>query len=256
MSRSCRAIVIDDEAWIREGLCEHINWSKLGIELKCAFADALNALNYVREHPIHIILSDIRMPNMTGLQMLRQLRNEAKSNPNLTVIKHIFLSGFGDFEYAQEAIRLGAIDYLLKPADTEDIEKALLRAKMICDEEQKISVAELTRENYSYLVRQALELIQDHFTEDLQLSQVAEALFITPNYLSRLFRQETGKSFSEFIQEMRIKKACELLSLGKLKIYQVGEAVGYPNPRYFSEWFQKHTGYSPKDFRNHPALGL
>ncbi|WP_156158041.1 helix-turn-helix transcriptional regulator [Gordoniibacillus kamchatkensis] len=83
------------------------------------------------------------------------------------------------------------------------------------------------------------------FADELHLSELAEELCVTPNYLSRLFRQETGRSFSDYLSDMRMEKAMELLKSSTLKIYQIGDAVGYPNPRYFSEWFHKQTGMSP-----------
>jgi two-component system response regulator YesN len=257
-----RALIIDDEAWIREGLCEHIEWKKLGIELVNVFEDGAEALAYLEKDPVDIILSDIRMPNMTGLELVARLRvsgrvdggDGAVTVKDLSGIKVIFLSGYGDFQYAQEALRLGAVDYLLKPTEVEEIENALLKAKALCASDRaspsRMPVAvEPLEEPSSYLIKKALNYIHAHFAEEVHLADIAGELFVTPNYLSRLFRQETGRSFIECLSRIRLDKACSLLTEGKLKIYQVGEAVGYPNPRYFSEWFQKNMGMSPGDFR-------
>lgn len=252
----CRAVIIDDEAWIREGLCEHIRWEKLGIELAAVFRDGMEAFSRLEEDPVEILLSDIRMPNMTGLELVARLRESAKRNENraLSRTKVIFLSGYDDFKYAQEAIRLGAVDYLLKPTEVEEIEEALLRAKNLWNRERRMTVApdagEQPEEPGSYLIRKALNYIREHYAEDIQLTKLANELFVSPNYLSRLFRQETGLSFVDHLSRVRLEKACDLLREGVLKIYQVGEAVGYPNPRYFSEWFQKNTGMTPGEYRN------
>ncbi|KIL40101.1 hypothetical protein SD70_15590 [Gordoniibacillus kamchatkensis] len=125
----CRAIIIDDEAWIRDGLSKHIGWDRLGIQLVQVFEDGVEAIDYIRENPVDILLSDIRMPNMTGLELVATIKELAKEHKPLSRIKAIFLSGFGDFKYAQEALRLGAVDYLLKPSDVEEIEAALAKAK-------------------------------------------------------------------------------------------------------------------------------
>jgi two-component system response regulator YesN len=265
MSLSCHVMIIDDEDWIREGLSEHIDWERLQLTMMGAFKDGEEALRYLEQAPIDLILSDIRMPNMNGLELLRWLRNTASANPKLLRTKVIFLSGYGDFGYAQEALRLGAIDYLLKPADLEEIENALAKAKSIwlkeIELEDKLAALSGDYERYernskesieptSHLVKRALRLISERYAEELQLSQIAEELFVTPNYLSRLFRQETGLSFSDHLSQIRLKKACEMLVTSPMKIYQVGEAVGYPNSRYFSEWFQKQTGMAPGDYRN------
>jgi two-component system response regulator YesN len=251
----CRAIIIDDEAWIRDGLSKHIGWERLGIQLVQVFEDGVDAINYIREHPVDILLSDIRMPNMTGLELVAAIREQSKVYKELSRIKVIFLSGFGDFKYAQEALRLGAVDYLLKPSDVEEIEEALAKAKALGGD-QEVSLQEedsmgKAEEPASYLIKMALSVMSSKFTEDIHLSEIADELCVTPNYLSRLFRQETGRSFSDYLSDLRMEKAIELLKSSTLKIYQIGDAVGYSNPRYFSEWFQKQTGMSPGEYRKH-----
>ncbi|NOU97035.1 response regulator [Paenibacillus sp. LMG 31456] len=253
----CRAIVIDDEAWIREGLAEHLDWQQLGIELCGAFGDGSQALAYVLQTEVHLILSDIRMPNMTGLELIATLREHAAQKPELNRIKVVFLSGYGEFSYAQEALRYGAVDYLLKPAETEEIERALFRAKALwLKDSAKPKPArkhdgETEVEPVSYIIKKALNIINRRYMEELQLAQVAEEVFVTPNYLSRLFKQKTGQSFSEYISNLRLEKSKELLITTSMKVYQIGETVCYPNPRYFNEWFQKSTGYTPSEYRNH-----
>ncbi|MCC3372260.1 response regulator [Cohnella sp. REN36] len=259
MKTSCRAAIIDDESWIREGLSEHINWERIGIELVGSFEDGREALQIIKNNPIDIIMTDIRMPNMTGLEFLAELRKIEKHNPDAPTSKVVIMSGFDDFKYAQEAIRLGASDYLLKPTAVEDTEKVLLKLKARCQDERNARLripnlpapAEGIDENASFLIKKAIKLMNERFTEDLHLVQIAEELYITPNYLSRIFKQETGKSFSDYLSSKRIEKSCELLTKSTLKIYQIGEAIGYPNPRYFSEWFQKQTGMSPGDYRKY-----
>ena len=169
-------------------------------------------------------------------------------------IKVIFLSGYSDFKFAQEALRLGAVDYLLKPSELADIENALLKAKALCTSDgvlqfKQLSSSDPSEEPGSYLIKKALKYIHEHCAEEIFLADIANDLFVTPNYLSRLFRQEMGESFSDYLSQLRMKKACSLLVESNMKIYQIGDALGYPNPRYFSEWFQKNTGISPIEYR-------
>lgn len=258
MSSLCRAVIIDDEDWIREGLSENIRWEVLQVELAGSFAQALDALDYIQNHPVQIILTDIRMPLMTGLEMLARLHESVKTtagNAFSLSVKTIFLSGYDDFKYAQEALKLGAVDYLLKPADVSEIESSLARAKQMWMAEQhhKLplpTVGDDEENPVSYLVKKSLQLMREKYAEDLQISQIADEVFVTPNYLSRLFRQETGLSYSDQLSKIRFEKACELLSTSLLKIYQIGQAVGLTNPRYFSEWFQKQSGMTPGEYRN------
>jgi two-component system response regulator YesN len=254
MGTAVQAIIIDDEHWIREGLSQHVAWDSLGIQLVQVFQDGLQAAHYMENHPVNIVLTDIRMPNMTGLELVSRLREMENADPARPKTKVIFLSGFGDFKYAQEALRLGAMEYLLKPTDVEEIEEALKKAMRLCAAEisqfqPETDHGKAQEEPGSYLIKKALQIMEESFREDVHLTQIANQLFVTSNYLSRLFRQETGKSFSDYLSQMRMDEARRLLNNSKLKIYQIGEAVGYPNPRYFSEWFQKQTGMSPGDYR-------
>lgn len=259
MSTPYRAIIIDDESWIREGLSEHINWNRIGIELAGSFEDGRSAINELKTSQIDIIITDIRMPNMTGLEFLAELRKMEQEKSNAHSSKVIIMSGFDDFKYAQEAIRLGISDYLLKPTEVEEIEGILLKVKSVCEQEkhdaqnptQQLPYPDEIDKDTSHIIKKTLKLINERFAEELNVLQIAEDLFITPNYLSRKFRQETGKSFSDYLSLKRTEKACELLTKSELKIYQIGEAVGYSNPRYFSEWFHKQTGFSPGDYRNY-----
>lgn len=245
---SYSAIIVDDEAWIREGLSEHIGWNGLDIDLKGAFADGHEALRFMETQPVDIILSDIRMPSLSGLELISKLREQERSREEHALV--IFLSGFDDFKYAQEAIRLGAFDYLLKPTEVEEIEVVLRKATLVCGKQENAQdQAAAVDDSMSYLIKKAIHFINAHFSEDLQLSQLAAELYVTPNYLSRLFRTETGKVFSDYLSELRMEKAFALLKEGGYKIYQIGAEVGYPNPRYFSEWFHKNAGMTPGEYR-------
>ncbi|RXZ80442.1 AraC family transcriptional regulator [Paenibacillaceae bacterium] len=264
MNTPCYAIIVDDEAWIRNGLSEHINRVGLGIRLAESYEEGRNAIEVLQQQqPIEVIITDIHMRYLTGIELLAEVRQLESCSPSAPPRKVVIISGFNDFKYAQEAVRLGAFDYLLKPADVEKIEAALLRARTVYDQEflhsyersnSSVTSASVNKDKdvevSSYLVKKALQLLDDQFTEEMHLAQIAEELYITPNYLSRIFKQETGKSFSQYLSMKRVERACQLLTTSTLKIYQVGEAVGYPNSRYFSEWFQKQTGLSPSDYRN------
>lgn len=102
---------------------------------------------------------------------------------------------------------------------------------------------------YRYEIRTAIDIIEKSFCEQITLSSVAHIVGLSPNYLSRIFREEFGKSFNEFIIELRIEKAIQLLETSNLKVYEVAEAIGIPSYRYFSVLFRKRTGLTPKEYR-------
>lgn len=117
-----RTLIVDDEEWVRRGLREQVDWVKLGIELVGEAQNGQKAKEFIDKYPVDIIITDIRMPIMDGIELMTYVNEN-----NLDIIV-IILSGFAEFEYAKEAIRLGAFSYLLKPIEEEDLEKVLKQA--------------------------------------------------------------------------------------------------------------------------------
>jgi len=95
----------------------------------------------------------------------------------------------------------------------------------------------------------AISYIHEHFAEDFSLDDVARFAYLSPGYLSRLFKSETGYSFKEYLHLTRIQKAQELLRNTQLRYYEIAEQVGYKNYKYFSSYFSKITGCSAKEYQ-------
>ena len=110
-----RVIIADDEPVIRRGLRETIEWDALGLEVAGEAADGAEALKLVREIRPEILITDIRMPEMDGIQLIREVR-ELDMNVKITI-----LSGYSDYDYLKAAIRLGVDNYLLKPIDNDEL---------------------------------------------------------------------------------------------------------------------------------------
>lgn len=133
-----RMVIADDELLIRQGL-QSISWSDYGIELAGVAANGIEALEMVRSVLPSILLTDIRMPGMDGLKLIRAAREIVPD------IKSILLTGYQDFSYAQTAIHLRAIDYILKPSDPKETIEVVLKAKKQIEKEEQ---EKLERENY------------------------------------------------------------------------------------------------------------
>ncbi|MGG1516291.1 response regulator [Paenibacillus oryzisoli] len=118
-----RLLIVEDERHVRERLAEGIDWQELGIELVDAVSTGGEALAVVRSDHVDIIVTDIQMPEMSGLELAGELRRQAP------YIKLIILTGYDDFEYARQGIEHGVLKYLVKPADNEEIAGAVLEAK-------------------------------------------------------------------------------------------------------------------------------
>lgn len=105
------------------------------------------------------------------------------------------------------------------------------------------------RESGRIVVSAAVAYMEEHFREPLTLKQIAEESHVHPNYFSWLFLNETGIHFIDLLTQLRLKEAQRLLCETDKKIYEIAEEIGYHKPRYFSELFKKHTGYTPYEYR-------
>ena len=159
--------------------------------------------------------------------------------------KFVILSGYADFSYAQQAIHLGVEDYLLKPVTISMVKELLDKLQEPAGKKES---AVSSNECYSAIVRKAVEEIHRHYSQPLRLESFAADNNITPQYLSSLFSKETGTTFSNYLRDVRIEKAKELLKEGNQKVYEIACAVGYPDQKYFSKIFRECVGVSAKQY--------
>ena len=242
-----RVVLIDDERMIVEGLRKVIPWQDYGCEVVGTAEDAVSGAALIREVRPHIVFTDIRMPGRDGLAMLAGLRSEF---PDMQVS---VLTGYRDFSYAQEAIRLGVTRFLLKPSKLDEIREALsamtdrLRALPVSGTEESTDCQQAGH----YLVRRALSYMQQHYAEKLTLSEVADACYVSQWHLSKLLNRYAGKSFNDILNTLRIDEAKRLLADPSLKIGDIGEMVGYADPAHFAKVFKKLTDMSANEYRSH-----
>ncbi|WP_328804537.1 response regulator [Paenibacillus apii] len=408
-------LITDDEWLIREGLKQTIDWQALECEIVAEASNGEQSLQAVKEHKPDILLTDIRMPSMDGMQLAEEAQ---RIHPKLRII---FLTGFDDFTYAQQAVKLKAADYILKPTnpdelvevfekvcgdikasrDNETVEQELrewvsagytlvlekllhdqllgisdpksarmlteiIDNRRLCEEGFRIALIQYEDHTCWYeqlkdelhdrlwdmligppvtlggnraalmigadsgdhgkqlwsriqeisgnsplviglsLPHQSLEsvgqahreatdalhlkrpgpgqksgvyefgdiecwgeqpiatdaanfkqveaFIQTRYAEDLSLQQLAAQFHISEAHFSRLFRKATGTTFIDYVTQVRMEKAMELLSSPDSRIYEVSLAVGYQDSRYFSQLFRKATGKTPTEFRKEREL--
>ena len=229
-------IVVEDEFRIRDGLSRLIQRLNMGVKVIGEAENGLEGLKMIQDLQPDIVITDIRMPKIEGLEMIRKAR---EMNIGCTFI---ILSGYAEFRYAQTAISYGVTDYLLKPVTISDVKKLLEKLNP-----QEEAVAE-TSEEYSNLVNIIMNAVKRDYAPRISLSTYAEEYKVTPQYISMLFTKETGMTFSAYVRKIRMEKAKELLLTTDMKIYEVAVAVGYPEQKYFSKVFKEYTGVSAKQF--------
>ena len=126
-----RILLVDDEALIREAVSENVKWEEYGYELAGSCENGREALEFIEKNPVDVVLTDICMPYMDGMELSEKLSEGYPS------IKIIILSGYDDFDYAKKAIKYGVKEYLLKPITAEEMGEALLALKAEMDKEKK-----------------------------------------------------------------------------------------------------------------------
>jgi two-component system, response regulator YesN len=249
-----KIFLVDDEPLIRQRLKETIPWEKIGCEIVGEANNGLEAIDLIYQVNPDIIITDIRMPGLSGLELIEQLKNKLEN------VKFILLTGYSDFKYAQCAVKLGVFDFILKPTDELEILEVIARAKsaLLKERENPLINKEFSSEvnietnliKYNNIVKEVINYIKKNLQQEISLKSAAESIYVNPAYLCRLIKKETGKNFIDIVNEYRIEKAKELLKNVHYKTYEVGEMVGFKYPRNFSIKFKEYTGMTPTEYKN------
>jgi len=243
-------IIVDDETFILESLETLLDWQSAGVEVVGTADSGEAAVSLALSLQPDIILSDISMPHLSGLEMLERIRKEQLQ------VEVIFISAHSRFEYAKEALRYGAFDYILKPIQEDNLLETVGRcvkkilklrenAKHFSETED-----EMREHSSNHLINSALDYIRENYHKNITLSLVAQHIYITPAYLSKVFSAEMEDTFSHYLLTYRIDKAKALLRNTHDKVYEVALQVGYSDTAHFSKLFKQITGQTPCQYRN------
>ena len=256
-----KVVIIDDEPLISDKLKRIMETGLRGMHTVCAFTDAQTALDYIEQEKPGVILTDIRMPGITGIDLAKQINQMDYG------AKIVFLTGYAEFEYAREALRLQAVDYLLKPVEEEELVRVMKNiAKDLANQAEleaggengpvsNREVNELT--DWLYLlqepglnphVRRVLERIVTAYNQHLSIEELAGELQVSTSYLSRQLKEGTGHTFGGLLARYRLQKALKLLAEGEYRVYEVAEQTGFGEYKNFCQTFKKYLHESPKRY--------
>ncbi|MEA4859409.1 putative response regulatory protein [bioreactor metagenome] len=236
-------VIVDDEKELLEGLSHYFPWESIGFVVAASFLEGRSALSYCKQHKIDVLLTDIRMPFMSGLELIASLKQ--LPSPPLFCI----MSAYNDFEYAKQAISFGVQDYLVKPASFEEITKTFLKIRENLDGTLPKENSKHEVEGRNPLVGKTFALVEKRLGS-CSLQNIASELGVTTSYLSRLFKEETGQNFQEYLLKEKMEMAKAMLA-GKVgyKNKDIARALGYQDTQNFCRTFRKYWGKSPQQYR-------
>lgn len=230
-----KVLIVEDEAGARNLLKIIVNWEEFHMKIIGEASNGREALFHMEKELPDLVVTDIKMPIMNGIELAEEIMKRYPS------VKVIIITAYDEFRYAQQAIRAGAADFILKPMKRQEVKEALIKIS---------GQIEKAEESVPDVMEQVRNYLEEHYAEsDLSLSSVAEIFYLNPSYLSRAFRKKHEMTLVECLNKIRLEKACDYLKSGDFKVYEVAEKVGIPNPDYFGRCFRKYTGMSVNDYR-------
>lgn len=237
-------MIVDDNKIIGEGMRDLIDWNSLGFYVTAVERSPKKAIRDAGILNVDVVLTDIIMPEMSGLELIEGMRELYPE------IQYIIISAFDNFKYAQKAIRYGVKSYLLKPVKEEDLISVLLEIRKNKKSGNPSDHAEHITSGDKDVVSKVINHIEHNYSEEnLKLQILADMYYVNVTYLGQIFKQKTGKSFNNYLLDLRIKKAKQLLTDSDMKIYEISKSVGFADPNYFSIKFSQEVGITPKEYK-------
>ncbi len=259
-----KVMLVDDEPFIRQGIRIIIDWQEYGYEIVAEAENGFEALKILEKEKIDLVFADLKMPGMSGLELIESVRNLYGNR-----IQFIILTGYADFYYAKEAIRLSVRDYLLKPIQ----EQELIRVLGVFNKEYKQKEtrgnefvpyekirepgirSEMDAREGGKILEQIEEYVQENYDKNLSLKSMGEIFYMNNVYLGQIFKKKYGVAFRDYLNSIRIEKATELLLNTDEKVYKIAKQVGFSSVDYFINRFIQEKGTTPRRYRMEQAKG-
>ncbi|WMJ84830.1 response regulator transcription factor [Oscillospiraceae bacterium LTW-04] len=246
-----KIVVVEDEELVRRGIVLAVDWATLGCVVVGEATNGEDGIKEVERFNPDIIITDIKMPKMDGIEMVRLLRE--RGNTAYVII----LTAYSSFAYAQSAIKLGAVDYLLKPFHDGDLEQAIQKivsnkSEDTVEYEPASCIRKVSQTAKNKYVMEALNFIAQNYSDpEITAGSIANALSISNSHLNHIFKRETAYTVSSYIVNYRLHAAMQMLRDCRNRVYEVTEKVGYRDIAYFSSTFKKAIGMSPSEYQRH-----
>ena len=251
-------LIVDDEVLAINGILDGVDWQSLPFDKILTAGNVEKAKQSFEKDSIDVLLCDIEMPDGTGLDLLEWVRE--KDNHCVC----LFLTCHEEFGYARRALQLGSIDYLLKPFPYADLQNLLASAAKNHGQQQsrkryEAYGKEWVEETYAngvknetspqQIVTEVKQYIHNHLAENMTVQSIANQVYISADYLHRIFKKAEGTTLVDYITRERLFLASELLRSPDASVSKIATTVGFNSYSYFSKLFKKYYGVNPTKYQ-------
>ena len=238
--KKLRVLLVDDEIMIREGFKKLFDWEAHECVVVGEAADGMEAITKIDEEQPDIVIMDINIPIINGLKVIQLSRVKYPS------MAFVIVSGYDDFSYCREALRLQITDYILKSVNYEEFGSCIDRLKISLYNNEVKEKPVVKKER---VITGITKYMQEHLSEDVSLHILSEEFHLNSQYISQLFKNEIGVNFLTYLTNIRMEHAKKLLLSTSLSIAEVSEQSGYGDYRVFTKVFKKSEGITPSQYR-------
>lgn len=277
-----KVLLVEDEVFVRESVREIIAWEELGFTVIGEASNGCEALVAIRREQPDLVLADIVMPEMDGVELLRRTREEGYRS------RFIMLTCIGEFEYVRQAMEYGASNYILKLSMSVNSLRDTLRKvsaelardsvelrqhatsppldSLIEEQSQPESLSTSIETSSAPVgqgsepkmgempithpeVRKIVQYITENYSQDITVKSMAHYVMMGENYVSALFRKKTGLTLIHYLHKVRVERAKEYLLHTDLPVHEIGHQVGFVNDNYFIKIFKRLTQQTPSKYR-------
>lgn len=221
-----RALIVDDEPAAAGIIRYFINMSHLPIEIVGEARDGAAAMGLLERQNPALVFLDIQMPNMNGFELMQARPDYA----------YIVITAYESFQYAQQALRLGAKDILLKPVEFDALERAITRALG-------------WKFTGNALTNSVIEYVRGHYGEKIEVNDLARRNYTTASHIARTFKRYMGTTVVTYLHQVRIENAAEMIRSTDLGIKEISERCGYDNINNFYKHFKDLLDCTPAAYR-------
>ena len=238
--KKLQVVLVDDEIMIREGFKRLFDWAAHDCEVVGEAADGMEALAQIDHLQPDIVIMDINIPIINGLKVIQTSRMRY---PDMAFI---IVSGYDDFSYCREALRMRITDYILKPVNYEEFGSCIDRLKIALYENRKTEEQDAQEER---TITGIIRYLQEHLDKEIRLNILANEFHLSSQYISQLFKSEIGVNFLAYLTSIRMERVKKLLLATSLSIGEISEKCGYADYRVFTKAFKKEEGSTPSQYR-------